>query len=90
MIKVAISSGIFGFPKDRCAKILFQEAIDFYKQNPNSTLKEIRFVNFDDRTVEYFEAEFEKRFGKSGKKDDDERPKLSKDGEEFRKMLNQN
>ncbi len=27
----AISSGIFGFPKDRCAKILVNESIRFIK-----------------------------------------------------------
>jgi len=28
----AVSSGIFGFPKDRCAKILIQTAVDFFEQ----------------------------------------------------------
>eukprot|EP01087_Luapelamoeba_hula_P020319 TRINITY_DN6918_c0_g1_i1.p1 TRINITY_DN6918_c0_g1~~TRINITY_DN6918_c0_g1_i1.p1 ORF type:complete len:245 (+),score=45.79 TRINITY_DN6918_c0_g1_i1:143-877(+) len=58
----AISSGIFGFPKDLCAKTLFDAAIDFYKTNPSS-LHEIRFTNFDAKTVEVFSAEFKKRFG---------------------------
>ncbi|TLX67041.1 MAG: hypothetical protein E6L03_07770 [Thaumarchaeota archaeon] len=26
-----ISTGIFGFPKDKCAKILIQESIKFFK-----------------------------------------------------------
>jgi len=58
----AISSGIFNFPKDLCAKILFQTAIDFCEGNPK-TVNEIRFTNFDAKTVEIFAAEFKKRFG---------------------------
>eukprot|EP01080_Neovahlkampfia_damariscottae_P003693 gene3693-6507_t len=58
----AISSGIFGFPKDYCAEIMFETALNFFENNPKSTLKEIRFVNFDDNTVEVFEQEFKNRF----------------------------
>jgi O-acetyl-ADP-ribose deacetylase len=38
----AISSGIFGFPKDRCAKILVQEAKKFLVNNTTS----LRIVEF--------------------------------------------
>jgi O-acetyl-ADP-ribose deacetylase (regulator of RNase III) len=58
----AISSGIFGFPKDRCAEILLQAALDFCAGHPNSPLREIRFTLIDDPTVEVFEAEFRRRF----------------------------
>lgn len=47
----AISSGIFGFPKDRCAAILVGAAADFCAQHPQSSLREIRFTNFDESTV---------------------------------------
>ena len=53
----AISSGIFGFPKERCAKILVKTALDFCAQHPDSSLREIRFTNFDQLTVGMFEAE---------------------------------
>jgi O-acetyl-ADP-ribose deacetylase len=59
----AISSGIFGFPKDRCAEILVQAALDFCAEHPDSPLREIRFTLIDDPTVEVFEAEFRRRFG---------------------------
>jgi O-acetyl-ADP-ribose deacetylase (regulator of RNase III) len=59
----AISSGIFGFPKDRCAQILIQAALDFCAEHPDSPLREIRFTLIDDPTVEVFEAEFRRRFG---------------------------
>lgn len=52
----AISSGIFGFPKERCAKILITAAVDFCVHHPKSTLREIRFTNFDELTVGIFEA----------------------------------
>jgi O-acetyl-ADP-ribose deacetylase (regulator of RNase III) len=56
----AISSGIFGFPKDRCASILVSEAINYIKKNPNSTLELIEFCVHDDLTMEYFKKEFNK------------------------------
>ncbi|MEW6215510.1 MAG: macro domain-containing protein [Nitrospirota bacterium] len=56
----AISSGIFGFPKDRCAEILVREALNYLKENPNSSLELIEFCVYDDRTMEYFKKEFDK------------------------------
>jgi len=57
----AISSGIFGFPKDRCAEIMFEMAQQFSKEMADkTTLKEIRFTNFDDKTVELFDKECKK------------------------------
>jgi O-acetyl-ADP-ribose deacetylase (regulator of RNase III) len=64
----AISSGIFGFPKDRCAKILVEESKTFlqgnnddygYSSNNNtlSILDIIEFCIFDDETLDYFENE---------------------------------
>ncbi|RMG49287.1 MAG: macro domain-containing protein [Acidobacteria bacterium] len=59
----AISSGIFGFPKDRCAHILLATAREFAEQHPDSRLQEIRFVLFDQPTLEAFAAEFRQQFG---------------------------
>jgi O-acetyl-ADP-ribose deacetylase len=52
----AISSGIFGFPKDRCARILVQEAKKFLLNN--TTLEIVEFCVFDDETTDYFKKEF--------------------------------
>lgn len=60
----AISSGIFGFPKDRCATIMFHAALQFFKNFPDTTVKLVRYTNFDRETVDIFEKEFESRFGK--------------------------
>ncbi len=56
----AISSGIFGFPKDRCAEILVKEALRYIEENPKSSLEVIEFCVYDDLTMEYFRKEFEK------------------------------
>jgi O-acetyl-ADP-ribose deacetylase (regulator of RNase III) len=56
----AISSGIFGFPKDRCAEILVREALNYIKENPESSLQLIEFCVYDDLTKGYFQKEFDK------------------------------
>jgi len=63
----AISSGIFGFPKNRCAKILVEESKTFLKgndddnntsnNNTQSSLHIIEFCIFDNETLAHFENE---------------------------------
>ena len=55
----AISSGIFGFPKDRCAKILVKESRDYLDAHPDSSLELVEFCVFDDLTASHFVREFE-------------------------------
>ncbi len=52
----AISSGIFGFPKPRCAEIMIATAKEFYQEHTQSTLRRICFTNIDEQTVSLFEA----------------------------------
>ncbi|MBF0607749.1 MAG: macro domain-containing protein [Magnetococcales bacterium] len=56
----AVSSGIFGFPKDRCAAILVRQSRLFLEQNTQSTLKTVEFCIYDDNTLAYFKSEFER------------------------------
>ncbi len=56
----AISSGIFGFPKDKCAAILVNESLNYIKKNPQSSLELIEFCVHDDITMEYFKKQFNK------------------------------
>jgi O-acetyl-ADP-ribose deacetylase (regulator of RNase III) len=56
----AISSGIFGFPKDRCAEILVKGALNYIKENLKSSLELIEFCVYDDLTMGYFKKEFDK------------------------------
>jgi O-acetyl-ADP-ribose deacetylase len=59
----AISSGIFGFPKDRCASILIETAAVFLGTRKESSLRVIEFCLYDDLTIGYFREEFEKLAG---------------------------
>jgi O-acetyl-ADP-ribose deacetylase (regulator of RNase III) len=49
----AISTGIFGFPKERAAKIML-DSISEYFSKVSSTLKTVRLVLFDNGTAETF------------------------------------
>jgi len=61
----AISSGIFGFPKEKCAQVMFGIALD-YCAAEKTALREIRFTNFDEPTVAIFDQECRKRKAASG------------------------
>jgi putative ATPase len=50
----AISSGIFGFPKDRCARVILETVTSF------RGLEEIRLCNLDDPTARTFLAAAER------------------------------
>ncbi len=56
----AISAGIFGFPKDKCARILIEETIAYIKQQ-KTTLKEITFCLMDTDVINYFADELVKQ-----------------------------
>jgi O-acetyl-ADP-ribose deacetylase (regulator of RNase III) len=49
----AISTGIFGFPKDRAAGIIFT-SIEKYFESNSSSLKVVKVVLFDKPTIEVF------------------------------------
>lgn len=49
----AISSGIFGFPKDRCAQILLETVIDFFIRL-DTPLESVTFCNYDAETCQHF------------------------------------
>lgn len=55
----AISSGIFGFPKDRCASILVGQSAAFLRKNRRSSLSLVEFCIFDDHTLGFFRKEFD-------------------------------
>jgi len=69
----AISSGIFGFPKDRCAKVLVEESKTFLQDSNNdddygnsnnnnntiSTLDIIEFCIYDNETLDSFKNQFD-------------------------------
>jgi putative ATPase len=50
----AISTGIFGFPKDRAAKIIFVTIDDFFLHKPETSLEQVRLTLFDLPTIQIF------------------------------------
>jgi len=50
----AISTGIYGFPKDRAAGIIFSAIEKYCAENPSSGLQIIKLVLFDQSTVDVF------------------------------------
>jgi len=59
----AISSGVFGFPKELCAGTLFDEIEQWLDQAEGSSLRTIRLCNQDEPTARVFEREARRRFG---------------------------
>ncbi len=54
----AISTGIFGFPKARAARIIFAAIADYFAAHADSSLHEIRVTILDDPTLDVFREEF--------------------------------
>ncbi|PKN92407.1 MAG: macrodomain protein [Chloroflexi bacterium HGW-Chloroflexi-6] len=50
----AISTGIFGFPKERAALIIFSTIEAFFASQADSPLKQVRLVLFDQPTLDVF------------------------------------
>jgi O-acetyl-ADP-ribose deacetylase (regulator of RNase III) len=55
----AISAGVFGFPKDRCASILVGETVKFLSSR-ETTLQLVEFCIFDHEAFEFFQDEIHK------------------------------
>lgn len=53
----AISTGIFGFPKDRAARIILSKTIDYIKKG-ETQLRRIVFCLFDPQSLSIFEKAF--------------------------------
>jgi O-acetyl-ADP-ribose deacetylase len=56
----AVSAGIFGFPKERCAEVLVGETASFLKNNAAVSLELVEFCIFDPEAFEFFKREFGK------------------------------
>lgn len=50
----AISTGIFGFPKERAAGIIFKAIENYFSENKNSGIDQVRIILFDDSSVKVF------------------------------------
>jgi len=56
----AISAGIFGFPKDRCARILVDGAVVFLQDHRDTSLRLIEFCIVDEEAFALFKKEIER------------------------------
>jgi O-acetyl-ADP-ribose deacetylase (regulator of RNase III) len=52
----AISSGIFGFPKERCAQVFMAAIGDYFREHPSGSLREVRLCNIHAETSQLFAA----------------------------------
>lgn len=58
----AISTGIFGFPKERAAGIILAAIEDYFSGHPSSRIRQVRIVLFDQLTVDTFLKTWRKRW----------------------------
>lgn len=58
----AISTGIFGFPKDRCAEIMLQTTVNYLKSE--TKIEKVVFCLYDDETFKIFQDKLYKMIKK--------------------------
>lgn len=58
----AISTGIFGFPKDRAARVILAAIQDYFASHVDSKLQLVRLVLFDQPTLDAFIGVWNKLF----------------------------
>lgn len=58
----AISTGVFGFPKDRAARIILTALEAFFDRHPDSSIHRLDLVLFDAPTVQAFAQAFRERW----------------------------
>jgi O-acetyl-ADP-ribose deacetylase (regulator of RNase III) len=51
----AISTGIFGFPKDKAARVILRAVSDYFNTQPTSRVHLVRLALFDQEMVEIFQ-----------------------------------
>jgi len=57
-----ISTGIFGFPKEKAARVFMQTFQDYFDQKPKSSLNIVRMIIIDTATFQIFLNQFQKTF----------------------------
>lgn len=57
----AISAGIFGFPKDRCARIMLATVDEYLLQHGSTSLRTVQLCLFDEGTAEAFRGALKAR-----------------------------
>jgi O-acetyl-ADP-ribose deacetylase (regulator of RNase III) len=63
----AISTGIFGFPKERAAKVILSAIEKYFEDHPQVSLRQVRVVLYDRATQKAFEQAWQTQgFGTEG------------------------
>ncbi|HET7011781.1 MAG TPA: macro domain-containing protein [Anaerolineales bacterium] len=58
----AISTGIFGFPKERAAGVILDALHDYFESEPDSSLRRMDVILFDAPTFQAFSEAFDSRW----------------------------
>lgn len=56
----AISTGIYGFPKERAAGVIYKAINDYFVRTPQSRLADVRLVLYDRPTLQVFQQIWER------------------------------
>jgi O-acetyl-ADP-ribose deacetylase (regulator of RNase III) len=59
----AISTGIYGFPKDRAAEITFSVMEKYFDENSSSAVRTVKLVLYDQPTVDVFLQAWHEKWG---------------------------
>jgi O-acetyl-ADP-ribose deacetylase (regulator of RNase III) len=59
----AISTGIFGFPKERAADIILKSIVGYFKETPGSGIRFVHLVLYDQATITSFSKAWNDHFG---------------------------
>lgn len=59
----AISTGIYGFPKERAADIIFSAVEKYFAENSSSGLKTVKLALYDQPTVDVFLKIWQEKWG---------------------------
>ena len=63
----AISSGIFGFPKEACAQVFKSVLGKYLSDHPETAIRLIKLVNIDQKTASIFHAVFSRKSASSNR-----------------------
>lgn len=58
----AISTGIFGFPKERAAKVIIKAICNYFEVTSNSGIKTVRLVLYDNSSLSAFQKAWHDHF----------------------------
>lgn len=59
----AISTGIFGYPRERAARVILASIAAYLEAHPTGMLQEVRLALLDDGSIEPFVEAFDDHFG---------------------------